>query len=235
MNEPQGVRRQARRRLNFGSAGVGSGSHILCEMLNLALGRAVTCTCPIAAPGPVAGPDRRPRRLLCTPSRRRARPRQGTVKGIAVMAEKRVPIIADLATTGEQGLPGVEAAVWNAFFLPKGTPEPIVRKLNKAMSDAIDDPAIRRRLEELGLEIVPPSAARPNISPSFCRRRSSAGRSRSGRPGSARIERVRSVVSRIRPTRPSVNSPTVQSRFAVIKRTSADPAPATLGEREVIE
>ena len=45
--------------------------------------------------------------------------------------------------------------MWNAFFLPKGAPDAIVRKLNKAMSDTLDDPAIRRRLEDLGLEIVP--------------------------------------------------------------------------------
>jgi tripartite-type tricarboxylate transporter receptor subunit TctC len=83
------------------------------------------------------------------------------VKGIAVMAEKRVAIIPELATTGEQGLPGVEASVWNAFFFPKGTPEPIVRKLNKAMSDTLDDPAIRKRLEELGLEVVPPERRTP--------------------------------------------------------------------------
>ena len=72
-----------------------------------------------------------------------------------------MPIIPDLATTGEQGLPGVEASVWNGFFLPKGTPDPIVRKLNKAMSDTLDDPAIRKRLEELGLEIVPPEHRTP--------------------------------------------------------------------------
>jgi tripartite-type tricarboxylate transporter receptor subunit TctC len=73
-----------------------------------------------------------------------------------------VPII-DLATAAEQGLPGVEASVWNGFFLPKGTPDPIVRKLNKAMSDTIDDPAVRKRLEELGLEIVP----KENRTPEF--------------------------------------------------------------------
>jgi len=77
------------------------------------------------------------------------------VKGIAVMSPKRVPIIADLPTTGEQGLAGVEATVWNAFFLPKGTPDTIVRKLNKAMNDALDNPVTRKRLEDLGLEIVP--------------------------------------------------------------------------------
>jgi len=77
------------------------------------------------------------------------------------MAPKRVPIIGNLATTGEQGVPGVEATVWNAFFLPKGTPDPIVRKLNKAMSDTIDNAAIRNRLEELGLDILPPEQRTP--------------------------------------------------------------------------
>ena len=83
------------------------------------------------------------------------------------MAAKRVPIIADLATTGEQGLPGVEATVWNAFFLPKGTPEAIVRKLNKAMSDMIENPGIRKKLEELGLEIVPPAQRTPEYLAKF--------------------------------------------------------------------
>jgi tripartite-type tricarboxylate transporter receptor subunit TctC len=96
-----------------------------------------------------------------------AQAKQGTVKGIAVMAERRVPIIADLATTGEQGVPGVEASVWNAFFFPKGTPEPIVRKMNKAMSDTIDDPAVRNKLEELGLEIVPNERRSPEYLAKF--------------------------------------------------------------------
>ena len=90
-----------------------------------------------------------------------AQAKAGSVKGVAVMAPKRVPIIPELATTGEQGLAGVEATVWNAFFLPKGTPDPIVRKLNKAMSDTIDNPGIRRRLEEMGLEILPPEQRTP--------------------------------------------------------------------------
>jgi len=83
------------------------------------------------------------------------------VKGIAVMAPRRVPIIADLPTAAEQGLPGVEASVWNAFFFPKGTPEPIVRKLNKMVSDMLDNPGQRKRLEELGLEIVPAERRSP--------------------------------------------------------------------------
>ena len=91
----------------------------------------------------------------------------GDCDGIAVMAPRRVPIIADLPTTGEQGLPGVEASVWNAFFLPKGTPDPIVRKLGKAIDDTLDNPGIRKRLEDLGLEITPPRQRGPEFLAKF--------------------------------------------------------------------
>ena len=63
-----------------------------------------------------------------------------TVKGIALMAAKRASVVAQLATSGEQGLAGVEASVWNAFFLPKGTPAPIVRRLNGAIGDMVSPP-----------------------------------------------------------------------------------------------
>ena len=87
--------------------------------------------------------------------------RAGTVKGIAVMAPKRVPIIPELATSGEQGLDGVEATVWNGFFFPKGTPNAIVRKMNVVMNAMIEDPDIRKKLQALGLEILPPEQRTP--------------------------------------------------------------------------
>jgi len=131
-------------------------------LFNLAIGANITHI-PYRGEGPVTQDliGGRIDYLCSTIQNGAAQAKQGAVKAIAVMAQKRVPIIPDVATTGEQGLPGVEASVWNAFFLPKGTPEPIVRKLNKAMSDTLDDPAIRARLEELGLEIVPPERRTP--------------------------------------------------------------------------
>jgi tripartite-type tricarboxylate transporter receptor subunit TctC len=93
--------------------------------------------------------------------------KQGEVKGIAVMSPRRVKIIPDLATTGEQGLPGVEASVWNAFFLPKGVPPAIVQKINKAMSDSLDDSTVSKRLEDLGLEIVPAAQRTPGYLAKF--------------------------------------------------------------------
>ena len=149
-------------RMQFGSAGVGAGTHLPCVLLNAAMGVNVTHV-PYRGAGPVMQ-DLIGRRIdyMCDTIQTGAvQAKQGTVKGIAVMASKRVPIIPDLPTTGEQGLPGVDSSVWNAFFLPKGAPQPIVRRLNKAMSDTLDDPAIHKRLEELGLVILPPERRTP--------------------------------------------------------------------------
>jgi tripartite-type tricarboxylate transporter receptor subunit TctC len=149
-------------KVQFGSAGVGSGTHLPCELLNLALGVKVTHV-PYRGAGPVMQ-DLIAGRIdyMCdTIQTGAAQAKQGTVKGIAVMAPKRVPIIADLPTTGEQGLPGVEATVWNAFFLPKGTPDAIVRRYNKAVNEMIEDPALKKKLQDLGLEILPPEQRTP--------------------------------------------------------------------------
>jgi tripartite-type tricarboxylate transporter receptor subunit TctC len=149
-------------KIQFGSAGVGSGTHLPCVLLNTAMGVNVTHV-PYRGEGP-AQQDLIAGRLdyMCsTIQTGAALVKQGEVKGIAVMSQRRVKIIPDLATTGEQGLPGVEASVWNAFFLPKGTPAAVVAKLNKAMSDTLDDPVVSKRLEDLGLEIVPPAQRTP--------------------------------------------------------------------------
>jgi tripartite-type tricarboxylate transporter receptor subunit TctC len=152
----------------FGSAGVGSGTHLPCVLFNLAIGANVTHI-PYRGEGPVLQDliGGRIDYMCATMQTGAAQVKDGNVKGIAVMAGKRVPIIPDVPTTGEQGLPGVEASVWNAFFFPKGTPEATVRKLNKAMSDTLDDPTIRKRLEELGLEIVPPERRSPEYLAKF--------------------------------------------------------------------
>jgi putative tricarboxylic transport membrane protein len=154
--------------MQFGSAGVGSGTHLPCVLLNMAMGVNVTHV-PYRGEAP-AQQDLLGGRIdyICsTIQTGAALAKQGTVRGLAVMSAHRVKIIPDLATTGEQGLPGVEASVWNAFFLPPGMPRPIVQKLNKAMSDTLDDPAIRARLEDLGLEIATPERRTPDYLATF--------------------------------------------------------------------
>jgi tripartite-type tricarboxylate transporter receptor subunit TctC len=148
--------------MQFGSAGVGSATHLPCVLFNLAIGVDVTHV-PYRGEGPamqdlIGG---RIDYMCATIQTGAAQANQGDVKGIAILSDKRSPIIPNVPTSGEQGLPGIESSAWNAFFLPKGAPAPIVRRLNKAMSDALDDPAMAKRLTDLGLEIVAPERRTP--------------------------------------------------------------------------
>ncbi len=154
--------------LQFGSAGVGSGTHLPCVLFNMSLGAHVIHV-PYRGEGP-AQQDLIAGRLdyMCSTIQTGALlAKQGLVKGIAVMSPRRVGIIPDLPTTAEQGLPGVEASVWDAYFLPAGAPARIVGKLNKAMSDALDDSAVHQRLQDLGLEIAPPDQRTPEYLAKF--------------------------------------------------------------------
>ncbi len=149
-------------KMQYGSAGVGSGTHLPCALFNTVIGVNITHV-PYRGAGAVMQ-DLIGGRIdyMCdTIQTGAAQAKGGSVKGVAVMSPKRVPIINDLATTGEQGIAGVEATVWNGFFFPKGTPQPIVQKMNKALQDMIARPDVRKKLEDLGLEIVPPDQRSP--------------------------------------------------------------------------
>jgi tripartite-type tricarboxylate transporter receptor subunit TctC len=152
----------------FGSAGVGTGTHLPCVLFNLAIGVNITHV-PYRGAGPVIQ-DLLGGRIdyMCDTIQTGAQlAKQGTVKPIAVLSANRVAIIPEVPTAAEQGLAGVEASVWNAFFLPKGTPDAIVRRLNAAINTSLENPALRKRLEELGLEIVPPERRTPEYLAKF--------------------------------------------------------------------
>jgi len=160
--------KQNQSKMQYGSAGVGSGTHLPCALLNMTMGVEITHV-PYRGAGLVMQ-DLIAGRIdyMCdTIQTGAAQAKAGTVKPIAVMSPKRVSIIPNLPTTGEQGLAGVEATVWNAFFLPKRTPDAIVRRLNKAANDMVEDPTMRKRLEDLGLDIVPPEQRTPEYLAKF--------------------------------------------------------------------
>jgi tripartite-type tricarboxylate transporter receptor subunit TctC len=77
----------------------------------------------------------------------------GTIKVYAIATAARNPSLPDVPTTKEAGLPEFEASAWNALFAPKGTPKPIVDKLSDALSKALDDEGVRKRLLDLGSDI----------------------------------------------------------------------------------
>jgi tripartite-type tricarboxylate transporter receptor subunit TctC len=155
-------------KMQYSSAGVGSGTHLPCALFNFKLGVNVTHV-PYRGEGP-ALQDVIADRIdyMCTTIQSgAAQARNGTVKGIAVMAHRRAAISPNLPTTGEQGIPGIEATVWNGFFFPKGTPKPIVDKMHKAIETMIAKPEIRQKMEALGLEILPPEQRTPEYLAKF--------------------------------------------------------------------
>ena len=79
--------------------------------------------------------------------------RAGTIRAYAITDEKRVETAADIPTTDEAGLPGFHMTLWCGLWVPKGTPAEIVAKLNAAAVEAMNDPAVRKKFEDLGLQM----------------------------------------------------------------------------------
>jgi tripartite-type tricarboxylate transporter receptor subunit TctC len=80
----------------------------------------------------------------------------GKVRAFAVTTPRRLttPALAKLPTLDESGLKGFKVSVWHAVYAPKGTPKPIVDKLNKALKAALHDPEFVKREEALGAVII---------------------------------------------------------------------------------
>jgi tripartite-type tricarboxylate transporter receptor subunit TctC len=148
--------------MQFGSAGAGSGTHLGCVLLNAALGANVTHV-PYRGSA-LAMQDLQAGRIdyMCDVVSTALPQIQGkTVKPIAVLNRERAPVLPDLPTAQEQGLSNFEAPGWFALFSPKATPAPIIRRLNTALSDTLDTPLVRQRLEGLGMSIPPPDRRSP--------------------------------------------------------------------------
>jgi tripartite-type tricarboxylate transporter receptor subunit TctC len=87
--------------------------------------------------------------------------RDGSIKVYAVTAKDRMAAAPDIPTTDEAGLPGFYFSAWAGLWVPKGTPREIIGKLTIAVRDALADPAIRRRLAVLAIEVPPPEMLGP--------------------------------------------------------------------------
>jgi len=81
--------------------------------------------------------------------------RAGAIRAYAVTDTKRVESVPDIPTTDEAGLAGFHMTLWSGLWVPKNTPKDIVAKLNAAAIDALNDPAVRKQLENLGLQMPP--------------------------------------------------------------------------------
>ena len=155
-------------KLQFGSAGVGSAVHLGCVLFNAAAGIKATHI-PYRGGGPamqdlVAGRIDYTCNIITS-----ALPNvtSNQIKAVANLAPKRTPLLPELRTSGEQGLDNFDATTWNMVLLPKGTPAPIVQKLNAALAQALDTPATKERLLNIGLDIPAPDKRSPEYAAKF--------------------------------------------------------------------
>jgi tripartite-type tricarboxylate transporter receptor subunit TctC len=149
-------------KLQYGSAGAGSASHLACVLLNYVLGTKITHV-PYRGTGP-ATQDLLGGRIdfLCQ-AITAAKPQidGGAVKALALLDAQRSPALPNVPTAKEQGTDGLEAYTWNAIFLPKGVAPAIVNKLNAAAVQAIKSPEVRSKLTALGAQVVSDDRATP--------------------------------------------------------------------------
>jgi tripartite-type tricarboxylate transporter receptor subunit TctC len=87
--------------------------------------------------------------------------RAGRVRILAVTANDRVALAPDVPTVDDAGLSGFYHSYWHGLWAPRGTPTEVVAKLNAAVANALADPAVRRRLSDIGQEIFPPDQQTP--------------------------------------------------------------------------
>ncbi|WP_454725753.1 MULTISPECIES: tripartite tricarboxylate transporter substrate binding protein [Cupriavidus] len=81
--------------------------------------------------------------------------RAGTLRAIAVASDQRTPLLPDVPTSREDGLPGFTASVWWGLVAPARTPAAVVHELNTAANAALADADVRKQLAQLGVTILP--------------------------------------------------------------------------------
>jgi tripartite-type tricarboxylate transporter receptor subunit TctC len=149
-------------KMQYGSAGAGSATHLGCVLLNYLIGVDVTHV-PYRGTGP-AMQDLQGGRIdyLCEiVSTAKPQIDGGTVRAIAIMTKERSPALPNVPTGLEQGVSNLEAYTWNAIFLPKDTAADVVKKLHDATVEAMKTPMVRERLEGLGAVVVAEDRATP--------------------------------------------------------------------------
>jgi len=93
--------------------------------------------------------------------------RSGAIKALAILGQHRWSAAPEIPTVDEEGLPGLYLPFWNAMWVPNGTPDAVVARLNAAVLEALADDALRRRLTGLGMEIPPRDALTPQALRAF--------------------------------------------------------------------
>ncbi len=151
-------------KLNYGSTGVGSGSHLSTELFMVRAGIQMQHV-PFRGAAPlvqelVAGRIDVSNSTLPSVL---AQIQGGQIRAIAIASPQRNPQLPDVPTLREQGVTNADAESWAAFFAPAGTPQPILDRLSGEIIAILEKPGVRDSITKLGfsLKVRDPAAFRP--------------------------------------------------------------------------
>jgi len=155
-------------KMQYGSAGAGSNTHLACTLLNAALGLKITHI-PYRGVGPaiqdlIAG---RIDYQCGGAGTMLPQIQAGTMKAIATLGRNGSPVVPDIPSAHQQGLTDFDVGVWNALFLPKDTPARIVQRLNAAAVGTMNTPEVQAQMHKFGADFVAPERRSPQYLQTF--------------------------------------------------------------------
>ncbi len=146
-------------KVSLANAGIGAASHLCGTMFSSAVGVDLL-TIPYKGTGPAMN-DLLGKQvdILCDQTTNTSQHiKAGTVKAYAVTSKERVPTLPDLPTMHESGYENFEIGIWHGMWAPKGTPQPALEKLQKALQDGLANKAFQDRMAGLGANLLPDRA-----------------------------------------------------------------------------
>ncbi len=142
-------------KLSFGSGGNGTPAHLAGELLKIEAKIDITHV-PFRGTGPtlqsVIGGH--VPMAFNPPSPLLPHIQSGAIRPVAITTLKRTAVLPEIPTIAESGFPGFEATTWHAFVAPAGTPKDVIAALHSAISATVNDPAVRKALTDLGIDVV---------------------------------------------------------------------------------
>lgn len=147
-------------RYTYASAGNGTTSHLATELLKSSAGASIVHI-PYRGGAPAVTDlmGGRVDMMIDVMPNLVPHVRSGRLRALAVSTAHRVAIMPDVPTIAESGIPGFDVSAWDGIFVPRGTPAPVVSRLQAAIRKALEDPELRQQLLQRGAEAAPSSPA----------------------------------------------------------------------------
>jgi tripartite-type tricarboxylate transporter receptor subunit TctC len=141
-------------KLNFGSSGVGSPTHLAGELFNREVGLHLVHV-PYRGQGPAMNDLLGGQIDLMFPSIPDAisQLQAGQIHPVAVMSDQRSPLLPDVPTTVELGYPALQSAIWSAIYTTAGTPKPVVERLSHELARIVESPPFKTKFEAIGFNV----------------------------------------------------------------------------------